>query len=365
MDNRVTFGNLHEKPFSFLLFDLWKSRKNGKLSLKKAKNEKILFFEEGNIAITSEFFNEKTFFSTLTEKKIIKTSSLENLLAFSEKEHLSLIKSCIQMEVLSAPDLWKLIQEYSLSDIFPFFDWDNAEFLFQPDSKPNKLKIRCRMQTLAVILQGTRQMTNSDFIVSQLPESDGDAQALFPQHQDQIPFLPHEEYLLYLFSHLQNLKSVYKHSEISTKDTQKVIFTFLSLGLFAFSQTKRKKHSLPDFSHAELDTILTAFNRKWLFVFKYISKELGPVALNILEKSLEEAKTKLSPLFQSVKLQPNGNIDTNSVLKAKFNFSSQGTKQTLLIGLNEIIVSEVLAVKKTLGDEHEAILVQNLHKIEK
>jgi len=269
------------------------------------------------------------------------------------------------MNILSASDLWELMQEYSLSDIYPFFDRNDAEFLFQPDKKPDKLKIRFQLQTLAVILQGTRQMKNADFIASQLPENDGYAQALFPQHQKRIPFLPHEEYLLYLFTHLQNLKSVYKHSEMSTKDTQKVIFTFLSLGLFAFSQTKRKKHSLTDFSHAELVTILTAFNKKWLFVFKYISKELGPVALNILEKSLEETKTKLSPLFQSVKLQPNGNIDTNSVLKAKFNFSSQGTKQTLLTGLNEIIVSEVLAVKKTLGDEHEAILVQNLHKIEK
>ena len=121
---------------------------------------------------------------------------------------------------------------------------------------------------------------------------------------------------------------------------------------------------MPDFSHRELNTILTSFNRKWLFVYKYISKELGPVAQNILEKSLEDAKARLSPLFQIVKLHSDGNIDTSSVLKAKFNFSSQGTKQTLLLGLNEIIVSEVMAVKKTLGDEHEAILIQNLHKNE-
>ncbi len=365
MENRAFSGNLREKPFSFLLFDLWNSRKNGKLSLKKAEDEKILFFEEGNITVTSETFNEKYFLSNLREKNIIKTSDLENLLAFAKKEHLSLIKACIQMEIVSAPHLWTLMQEYSMTDIFPFFDRDDAEFLFQPNHKPDKLKRWCRIQTLAVILQGTRQMTNSDLIASQLPESDGETQALFPQHQDQIPFLPHEKYLLHLLSNLKNLKSVCKHTELGTKDTLKVIFTFLSLGLFAFSQTKRKEYSPQDFSRAELNTILTAFNKKWLFVFKYISKELGPVSLNILEKSLEEAKTRLSPLFHSVKLRSDGNIDTHSVLKAKFNFSSQRTKQTLLIGLNEIIVSEVLAVKKTLGDEHEAILVQNLQKIEK
>ncbi len=365
MENHVFFGNLSEKPFSFLLFELWNSRKNGKLSLKKAKEEKILYFDEGNIAITSETFNERIFFSNLREKNIIKTSSLEKILNFSEQEHQSLIKSCLQMEILAAPYLWTLMQEYSMSEIFPYFDKDDAEFLFQPNNKPDKLKLLCRIQTLAAILQGTRQMINADYIAAQLPENDGEAQSLFPPHQDQIPFLPHEEYLLHLFSNLQNLKSVYKHTKISTKDTQRAIFTFLSLGLFTFSLTHRNEYTPPDFSHAELNTILAAFNKKWLFVFKYISKELGPVSLNILEKSLEEAKTRLSPLFHSVKLQPDGNIDTDSVLKAKFNFSSQGTKQTLLIGLNEILVSEVLAVKKTLGDEHETILVQNLQKIEK
>lgn len=365
MDNRIIFGKLSEKPFSFLLFDLWNSRKNGKLSIKKEENEKTFFFEEGNIAITAETFNDRIFFSNLTEKNIIKTSSLKNILAQSEQEHKSLIKTCIQMDILTTSHLWRLMQEYSLSEIVPFFDRDDAEFVFQPGKNPDKLKIWCRMQTLAVILQGTRQMTNSDFIASQLPENDGDAHFLHPQHQSRIPFYPDEEYLLHLFSNLQNLKSVYKHTEISMTDTQRIVFTFLSLGLFTFSQIKREKRSLPDFSHAELNTILTAFNRKWLFVYKYISKELGLVAQNILEKSLEDAKARLSPLFQSVKLQPDGNIDTNSVLKAKFNFSSQGTKQTLLIGLNEIIVSEVMAVKKTLGDEHEAILIQNLHKIEK
>ncbi len=365
MDNRVFFGKLSEKPFSFLLFDLWNSRKNGKLSIKKAENEKILFFEEGNITITSENFNENIFFSHLAEKNIINTSSLKNILAQAEQEHRSLIKTCLQMDILTTSHLWELMQEYSLSDIMPFFDQDDAEFVFQPDNNPDKLKTLCRIEILAVILQGTRQMTNSNFIASQLRGNDGDAQVLHPQHQSRIPFNPDEEYLLHLFSNLQNLKLLYKHTEMSKTDTQRILFSFLSLGLFSFSQIKGKKHSMPDFSQKELNTILTAFNRKWLFVYKYISKELGPVSQNILEKSLEDAKERLSPLFQSVKLQPDGNIDTNSVLKSKFNFSSQGTKQTLLLGLNEIFVSEVMAVKKTLGDEHEAILIQNLRKIEK
>ncbi len=205
MDNRVTFGNLREQPLSFLLLDLWNFKKNGRLSLKKGKNEKNFFFDGGNIAITSNTFNEKKFFTALTNNNIIETSSLENILSNAKQEHTSLIKSCIQMNILGVRQLWKLMQDFSLSNIIPFFDWENAEFLFQPDNKPDKLRIWCRIRTLDMILQGTRQMTNFDFIASQLPEDDSSAQVLYPKHQSQIPFLPHEEYLHHLLSNLHNL----------------------------------------------------------------------------------------------------------------------------------------------------------------
>ena len=87
MDNRVFFGKLSEKPFSFLLFDLWNSRKSGKLSIKNVQNETTLFFEEGSIAVTAETFKEKTFFSDLAEKDIITGSSLENILAQAKAVH--------------------------------------------------------------------------------------------------------------------------------------------------------------------------------------------------------------------------------------------------------------------------------------
>jgi hypothetical protein len=35
----------------------------------------------------------------------------------------------------------------------------------------------------------------------------------------------------------------------------------------------------------------------------------------------------------------------------------------LLRDLNEILISEILAVKKNLGHEHEAILINNLERI--
>lgn len=115
--------------------------------------------------------------------------------------------------------------------------------------------------------------------------------------------------------------------------------------------------------HLEFDKILDAFNDKFSYIYKYISKELGPVAFNVVEKCLEETKSHLSSLFQEIKFDREGRIEMNSILKANITYASQETKMSLIKDLNEILVAEVLAVKKNLGDDHESLLVKNLEKI--
>ena len=50
----------------------------------------------------------------------------------------------------------------------------------------------------------------------------------------------------------------------------------------------------------------------------------------------------------------------DSLLKAKISLFSEEDRKVLLRDLNEILAAEVLAVKKTLGNEHESALIENL-----
>ncbi|MGD2294300.1 MAG: hypothetical protein PVF22_00515 [Candidatus Aminicenantes bacterium] len=363
MHQEVSRGQLNERPLSFLLYELWRHKNTGTLTLNKNKEEKILTLEKGGLTVYTDTFDDTRFFYTLIEKKIIDSSSVQDCRAHAEKNQMSSIKSCVDLEMIKPERLWELIQEHMLNDISLLFDWDEATYSFQPDSFACKVRPLCLLPTLDVILHGTRQMTNIGLIKSSLPKKETKLQALFPPHMPQLTFQPHEEYLLQLTAGQPSLKTIYALSELSLRETQKVIFTFLSLGLFSLPLAKERQQPLSNFSQAELDKILSAFDKKWISAFKHVSKEIGPVAVNVMEKTLEEAKTRLPPLFQNIRLQPDGRIDTRSILKAKFNFSTPEIKQYLLVGLNEILVSEVLTVKKFLGDEHEATVVRNLGKI--
>ena len=124
-----------------------------------------------------------------------------------------------------------------------------------------------------------------------------------------------------------------------------------------------RDHISPEIPKSEIYRILELFNEKCSFIFKYISKEIGPVALNILEKCLEDAKPSLSPIFEKARLGPDGRVETNSIRKGGISLSREEFKVQVLNGLNDILVAEVLAVKRTLGNEHESSLVNHLKKI--
>lgn len=126
---------------------------------------------------------------------------------------------------------------------------------------------------------------------------------------------------------------------------------------------KFKENFHNEYSELKVDKILDGFNEKFSYIYKYISKELGPVALNTIEKCLEETKSYLSPLLQEIKVTSSGRIDMSPIFKTNLIFSSKKTQMNLIKDLNEILVAEVLAVKKNLGNEHESVVVKNLKKI--
>ena len=81
-----------------------------------------------------------------------------------------------------------------------------------------------------------------------------------------------------------------------------------------------------------------------------------------MNKCLEEIKTHLSPNLQKAGIGPDGRINL-SIKKTNRGLSNVDEKKAFIRDLNEILVAEILAVKKTLGNEHEATLIKNLQKI--
>jgi hypothetical protein len=190
-----------------------------------------------------------------------------------------------------------------------------------------------------------------------------DIQKLTPDYIDFILLKPPETYILKAISEGQDLQSLYASSFLGKKAAKKTIFALFCLGILGTHPMTTPNKPLQEFSAAELRKILDTFNAKCSYIYKYISKKLGPVALNLLEKSIEDTKPNLSPPFQNVSLGADGKIDLQSVVKSNVILSDLEARQMFIKSLNEILTAEILAVKKTLGKDLESSLIKNLEKI--
>ncbi len=356
-------GNLSEHPIPVLLFRLWQSEKTGFLRVKQGDLDKILGFKDGQIALAQKTLPMKDFLRDLVEKNILDPSLLTECENYAEQNKCSLLKALHELCPLRPTKTWPLLEVFFKEKALPLFDLDEGTYEFDSETGLPDSQILSLIPTLPFILQGIRRMKNNKAIEARIPDEEAIIQVLNPYYFHQIQLEPPENYLMNALKRQKNIKTICETSELGKKETQKILFAFLSLGLISFAPGKTQEHHRPKSPPLELDIKLAVFNNKFSYIYKYISKELGPVAFNLLEKCIEELKPHLSPLMKDVKFDSEGRIRIDSIFKTDIAFASAETKRDLIRDLNEILVAEVMTVKKNLGDEHESMLVNNLNKI--
>jgi len=363
MENIWLHGNLDDLHISELLSHIWKSERSGRLEIATDDQKRRADFFEGQVVLVKDSVDRKLLLSIIAEKRLASESSLKNIAEMIEDNNRSLIRALLEENLLSSLGLWECLSEYQKKNLLPLFDWNEAEYFFDPEKHVQKQDILMRFATPDLILQGIRLMTNETLIQSLAPGDDKSIEILPLGMTGQFHLNPPEEYVLSLIDSQKVMRSIYATSELGKAETQKIILGFFSLGMVGFPQKKKSGQTSQEISKTEIYSIMDTFNAKCSYIFKYISKEIGPVALNILEKCIEDTKPLLSPIFAKARLTPGGKIETNTIIKGGIALSGEEIKAQLLPGLNEILVALVLAVKRTLGNEHEAMLVKNLKKI--
>ncbi len=297
------------------------------------------------------------------EKKQLSLVLQKKCQKFAGEKKLSHIAALLELGIFSPEQLWEKLEGFFKEDNFWLFDSPKAEFFFNSEQVIQEHDILVYIPSLEFIQQGVRKMGNHRIIKTHLPAQDNKVQLLNPGHLSQIYLNPPESYLYNLIEHQNHLKQIYNSSHLGIRESQKIMFNFTSLGIVGPPQNQSQEQAFSELSHADLVKVLDNFNEKCSFIFKYISKEIGPAALNVLEKCYEDAKAYLSPLFQNVTFDTEGRIESNSIVRVGTGLQGLDFQKALLRDINEILAAEILAVKKTLGNDHEADLIKILTNV--
>jgi hypothetical protein len=363
MDEALRHGNLSETPFAGVLAGIWREELTGTLSVRGVGGPKSFVFENGLLLIDRASLPEKDFLKSLLTSGAADLISLAQSEEYAERNGVSIIRALLEIPLVEPARLWALLEGFVKEEAYSLFDREEGEFELGPLSTPRGPAL-ISLFVPNLILEGARRMTNDRIIARLLPPDGETIQSLEPYFLDLLDLLPHERYVLGLLETPRTLAELYGSSDLGKRESRRTLSVFLCLGLAGTRPPRPKTGKLPaEMSLADMDKVFGLFNAKCSYIFKYISKEIGPVALSVIGNSLEDVRSRLDPAFQSLELKADGRIELKALLKTSMNFIGDENRRGLLRSMDEILVAEVLAVKRTLGSGHESALVRSLERI--
>jgi hypothetical protein len=363
MAEEIWTGNLSVTPFPQVIFRIWERRDSGRLMVQNDVARSSLYFINGDLALAEGTFSAEGFFKKLLSLRVLTALQAEDCAGFARAHSISYPRALIERGHMAPSQAWDALAEFWMEELFAVFDWAESDFAFEPGPAVPEAHVYGLIPTPMVVLRGIRRMKKIDSVVARLPAETEALQLLSPAHAEHLHLAPHEKHILGLLRVTPRLSDLYAQSQAGKRETQKAVFAFLTLGLAGLSPTPEPIRPTPDLTSAGLEKIWSDFNDKCSYIYRYISKEIGPVGLSVLEKSLEDIRVRLAPPFQGLKLRADGRVEFSPFPLMSLTLFTEESRRQFNRVLNEILTAEVLAVKRALGNAHEAGVIKNLEKI--
>lgn len=351
-------GDLSELTLPEILQHLRLSKATGVLTVTHGGGKKSLYVKGGRVVFASSNLpNDRLGELLLREGKITVEEYEASIKAISKGKRQG--KALVEMGALSPKDLWEGVQLQVREIVYPMFQWEEGQFHFEDSPAPEKERITVDLDIVDLTLAGLRRVDANGSIQGRFVEGHT---VLERVGEPPAGLEPYEEHVVNLVDGERSAVEICRDSEIGDNETLKVLYGMQCIGVV---RAKGKKVHTLDQDFVPEDTItslLNSFDSMYGTIFKHMVKEVGPIAENVLEKYLGGLREQRKDVFAGVKLQKDGTLDTAAIERNLNKFPEEERRARLVDGLNELLYSELLAVKRTLGAEHEATLIKLLRE---
>jgi hypothetical protein len=350
-------GTLARLPLPDLLRELQAEEATGILSLTSGGARKALYFRGGRVVFASSNLpSDRLGEVLLREGKITPEQNEASVRALAQGRRQGRV--LVEAGALSPDALWWAVQTQVREIVFSVFQWDEGQFHFEESVLPEKEKITVDLDVTALVLEGVRRMDAGGGIRARHP--DGYLVVEKGAVPDPGVLHPWEQHVLSLVDGERSIVEICHESEAGEGQTLKVLYAFLCTGIV---RSRGRKVRALDQDFVPEDSalgVLDSFNRMYRHVLAYMVKEVGPIAENVLGKYLKTVRESRADVLEGVALRKDGSLDESGVERNLGRLPEDQRRTALIDALNELLYAELLAVKRTLGADHESALVRSL-----
>lgn len=359
-------GSLGELDVAAILARMHAQALDGQLKISAARFTKTLWLQDGRIIFAQSSLADDALGHFLLGRGVIDAAQLEKSRRRMQKNHSRLGRALLELGLLTPEQLWSEVGAQLRAIVFSLFPLRAGRYDIGRPSEDARENIQLELPVPEAILEGVRRIADGEFIESRFAAGT-DLFASPGRAIGVVTLKPHEAHVLSLVREATPLDEVLARSELLRIDTLQVLYALRSLGMVCDRpQPGRAQtpHSLPSppTTFISFEEILEHYNAKFEYIYRVLSKEIGPVAHTILADAITAILDSIPPCFRGVEIRGNGRIDDKSILKSVWYEDFNEASGEFLRGLEEILYAEIYAVKRHLGKEQETLLLQWIRK---
>jgi hypothetical protein len=335
---------------------------DGQLKISTAAFSKTIWLENGGIIFAQSSLSEDSLGSFLLRRRVIDDKSLKKSDAYMQDKKIRRGRALLEMGLLNSAQLWEEVSAHLRAIVFSLFPLEAGKYDIIAQPKNENENIVLNLPVPEAILEGIRQIQDLPFIESRFSEN----MVFFPavgQNHSLLALKPFELHVLSLVSAAAPLAEVIAKSELLRFETLKILYSLLKLGQLCDRQ-QPLRHPTPNAASCipttftSFEDILQYYNRKFEYIYRVLSKEIGPVAQAILFEAITAIMESIPACFHNLEITTEGRIEAKSILKSIWYESFEEHSNEFLKGMEEILYAEIYAVKRHLGKEQEKMILQ-------
>ncbi len=354
--------NLSDTHISRLLSEIWQKEMTGVLRISLPAEERTFVFDRGSLAVSGRHFPEEDFLRYILASGLADLITVNSVEERASAGNIPAVRVLLEDGICAPDDLWKTMEAFTREELLAVFDWEEGQAEFYPGGEELGPWYIRSIEIPEIILEGVRGMRNGAVLDRHMPADEEEIRPLSQLFIYRLSLSPCEKYVLGLIDSRSTIGSVAASSVLGGGTTRRLLYVFLCLGLAGSGSAKEKTAKLADVNPADIEKVFGVFNSRCSFVFRYLSREIGPVAFSIMEKALDEIKDSIDCSFSGMRLQPDGRIELRSSLRMNFSMMNEEGRRNLFRSMDELLMAEILAVKRTLGPHHEKNLIRGVEK---
>ncbi len=328
-----------------------KANKTDNLSTKKisVKKNKIIFIYSEK---PEDRFIEFVKNNTDIEEKNLKKAEISSL-----ERKIRLGKALNELGLIDYTMLWKLVYDHQKTLLDEIVGINSGEYNVDERTYESSENIRLDIPIENFILNNIRKINSEDMLNKHF--SIGEKIFLIGKDPiSNVELEPYEKHILELCFLYKNIDRILEKSELSKSDTLKYLHFFYLIGILSDKKNLEKQNNvsgdgLASISFSSYEEALKHYNVKYTMIYKILSKEIGPIAISILSKSIDDIRDNLPVFLKGAEIGKNGALVEKKVLKKVWYHDYETYSAEFVRGLEELLYAQIFAVKKNLGVYYE------------